>query len=116
MGFSDHAMMRNFKMNGEFQQDSLMMKLCRAVCALTVLALSLILFIGFYSLADRASALNTSQDPMGLDIVKPYDLCDTTLLTLPLVDLGLESSFGALDEWTSIALDSFDELADAVDE
>lgn len=53
---------------------------------------------------------------MGLDMIKPYDLCDTTLLTQPLVDLGLESSFGALDEWTSIALDSFDELADAVDE
>ena len=93
-----------------------MNKLFRAVCALIVLALSLILLMGFYDLANKASALNTSQDPLGLDIVKPYDLCDTTLLTQPLVDLGLESSFGALDEWTSIALDSFDELADAVDE
>ena len=93
-----------------------MNKLFRAVCALIVLALSLILFIGFYDLATKADALNTYQDPMGIDMVKPYDLCDTTLLTLPLVDLGLESSFGALDEWTSIALDSFDDLADAVDE
>ena len=109
-------MMANFKMNGEFQQDTLMMKLCRAVCALTVLALSLILFIGFYNLADKASALNKSQDPLGFDIVKPYDLCDTTLLTQPIVDLGLKSSFGTLDEWTNIALDSFDDLADAVDE
>ena len=103
-------------MNGEVQPDTLMGKLFRAVCALIVLALSLILFIGFYGLAVKADALNTSQDPMGLDMVKPYDLCDTSLLTQPLVDLGLESSFGALDEWTSIALDGFDDLADAVDE
>ena len=101
---------------GEVQPDTLMSKLFRAVCALIVLALSLVLFIGFYDLATRADALNTSQDPIGLEMVKPYDKCDTSLLTAPLVDLGLESSFGALDEWTSIALDSFDDLADAVDE
>ena len=46
-------------MKGEVQQDTLMMKLGRAVCALTVLALSLILVIGFYDLAEKASALNT---------------------------------------------------------
>merc|ERR1712048_562315 len=66
--------------------------------------------------AGRASALNDYQDPLGVQVTAPYDLCDTGLLTLPIIDLGLESSFGQLDEWTSIALDSFDDLADAVDE
>ena len=108
--------MAGFKMSGQFEQDSMCKKFCKVVCALTVLAMSVICFVGFYGLCLRAAAVNDYNDPLGVDITKPYDLCDTSLYPLPLTDLGLTSPFGDLDEWTSIALDSFDELADAVDE
>ena len=108
--------MAGFKFSGQMEQDSLCKKLCKVVCALTVLAMSLICFMGFYDLAGRAAAFNDYQDPLGVEITTPYDLCDTWLVPLPIIDLGLESAFGDFDEWTSIALDSFDELADAVDE
>lgn len=108
--------MAGFKFSGQMEQDSMCKKLCKVVCALTVLAMSLICFMGFYDLAGRAAAFNDYQDPLGVEITTPYDLCDTWLVPLPIIDLGLESAFGDFDEWTSIALDSFDELADAVDE
>ena len=87
-------MMSGFKMSGQFEQDSMCKKICKVFCALTVLAMSLICFVGFYNLAGRAAALNDYQDPAGLLLTAPYDLCDTSLLTLPIIDLGLESSFG----------------------
>merc|ERR1719230_655721 len=105
--------MAGFKF-GPTEKESMCTKVCKLICALVVLAMSLICFIGFYGLATKAMAFNDYQDPNGVEITAPYDLCDTWLVPMPIKDLGLESPFGDLDEWTSIALDSFDEDWDEV--
>ena len=112
-------MKASFNLSGEAEEDSMMKKICKAICAIILLVLSVILAMGYYQLAGRAAALNDQQDPTGSMAIKPYDQCDTWTLPMPIVDLGLGGGSemeSLLDDLTNDLNDALEDLNDSIDD